>query len=89
MTIEPSKKSPTELLAYQTELLERIAATQQQLLEKQYQIAEAQNQWLKSIDDRVNRQSRYLSNINNIVSMFGIVLILSICIGFFSRLLSY
>jgi len=84
MTIEPHKKSPTELLAYQTELLERISATQQQFLEKQQQIAEAQISWLKSIDERANRQIMYLKNINSVATIFGILLILSICAGIWS-----
>lgn len=89
MTIEPSKKSPAELLAYQTELLERIATTQQQLLEKQHQIAVTQIQWLKAIDDRVNQQNKYLSNINTVSTIFGVVLILSICAYIWSLFSSF
>jgi len=83
MTIEPVKKTTAELLAYQTELLEKIATTGLQILEKQSQIADSQITWLKSIDERANRQIGFLKSINSFVTFFGIVLVLSVCAGLY------
>ena len=75
------KKSPTELLAYQTELLEQILAAQKQISVMQIKFDEAQIAWLKSIDNRTSQQLGYLKNINIVATILGILLILSFCGG--------
>jgi hypothetical protein len=81
MNIETQKKSPTLLLAYQTELLEQILTAQKGIGDMQNKFDEAQIAWLKSIDNRVNQQIGYLKNINTVATILGILLLLSICAG--------
>jgi hypothetical protein len=71
MSVETQKKSPTELLVYQTELLEQILATQKQIIDDQVKWAGAETKWLQLIDNHTK----------NISTILSIIFILSILAG--------
>jgi hypothetical protein len=79
MTTEHLEKAPSESLANQTELMEKIASNQQKILDQQQQISKVQISWLKSIDSQVEKQTHYLKNINIVAIIFVVLLMLSFC----------
>ena len=81
MDILSPKKSPTELLAYQTELLEQILTAQKRIIEGQNKWSAEQIDWLKIIDNRVSKQLGLIKNINTVATVLGILLLLSFCAG--------
>ena len=72
--MDEEKKTPEELFAYQTELLEQIAANQRQILDAQDRISIAQGEWLKSIDGRVKDGVKYLNALGIVVTCLGLLL---------------
>jgi len=89
MTIQASKKNPTELLAYQVELLERLSADQEQLLQTRRQFEETQLDILKSLREEADKQTKYLRNISTVATLIGLLILLSICGWIFILITSY
>jgi hypothetical protein len=84
MTQPPGENSPLKLLEKQTHLLEEINRQQQTIIEQQSKIAQGQFEWFKAFHGELSAQNKKLSNISTVATLFGILLILSIIIGFFN-----
>jgi phosphate starvation-inducible protein PhoH len=77
MAKDQIKKSPTELLEYQTELLEKILENQK----IQIYNANSDKPYLKSVNEHTIKQTGYLKSINTTTTIFGLLLIIGICLS--------
>jgi hypothetical protein len=78
----PQNNTPLELLDKQTQLLSSILAIQQNQHNTNRENNDFLAKWLTAILEEQRKQTHHLSNISTAATLFTVITVLSIAIGF-------